>query len=112
MNVNDKSFATSEERQAVAFWFLNSLRAEEGDSLGTFKFRIGEAISMCNISVAEFEFGFSAIGPDDSVSVPRCLNKSLLAQVFPLHDAHDLKNLRSQWVKKFFSPQPLGNIRP
>ncbi|XP_059081229.1 anoctamin-8-like isoform X2 [Tigriopus californicus] len=87
LNVNDKCFATSEERQAVAFWFLNSIRAVEGDSLGSFKFRIGEAI------------------------IPRCLNKSFLAQVYPLHDAQDLKYLRSQWVRKFFSPQPLDKIR-
>ncbi len=37
-------FLTSQERQAVILYLIESLRAEKGDSVGKVKFREGEAI--------------------------------------------------------------------
>ena len=38
-------FLTSADRQSILLHFLNSIRAEAGDSLGNLAFREGEAIS-------------------------------------------------------------------
>lgn len=45
-NIEDLTlFLTSQERQAIINYQLNSLRAEAGDQIGKLKFREGEAIS-------------------------------------------------------------------
>ena len=42
-------FLTSGERQSIILHFLNSVRAETGETVGDIKFREGEAISECDI---------------------------------------------------------------
>ena len=45
-NIEDLTlFLTSQERQGIINYQLNSLRAEAGDQIGKLKFREGEAIS-------------------------------------------------------------------
>ena len=46
VNIEDADkFLTSADRQSILLHFLNSIRAEAGDSLGNLAFREGEAIS-------------------------------------------------------------------
>ena len=41
-------------------------------------------------------------------SVPKCLSKGVLLQVYPLHDNDCLEELQRVWVKQLFGAQPLG----
>ena len=46
VNIEDADkFLTSADRQSILLHFLNSIRAEAGDSLANLAFREGEAIS-------------------------------------------------------------------
>ena len=42
------------------------------------------------------------------ISVPKCLSRGVLWQIYPLHDNTCLEDLQKTWVKKLFGLQPLG----
>jgi len=43
-------------------------------------------------------------------TVPKCLSKGVLWQVYPLHDNNCLEELQRSWVKQLFGVQPLDKI--
>ena len=45
-----EKFLSSAERQSILLHFLNSMRAEKGESVGSVTFREGEAISKIKLS--------------------------------------------------------------
>ena len=101
-----EKFLSSAERQSILLHFLNSMRAEKGESVGNVIFREGEAISKMKIS-SNF-LSYPAFTKSLLLSVPKCVSKGVLWQVYPLHDADSLETLQKSWVKQFLGLQPLG----
>ncbi|XP_029849538.2 anoctamin-8 [Ixodes scapularis] len=83
---DSEHFLSSQERQSIVFYFLNSLRAREGDVLQGVYFMEGQSI------------------------VQRCLSENLVSQVLPLHHTGDLNRLKRDWVLAFLKLQPLDDI--
>jgi anoctamin-8 len=81
---------TSQERQWLVFQVLQGLRATPAE-VSTFKGR------------AQVEEGQSIVAAWQ--------NSGLIHQIFPLHEMNALSQLKTSWVKKFFTPQPLGERR-
>lgn len=81
-----ETFFSSQERQSIVLYLLNSLRATRGESLLRVRFVEGQSI------------------------VQRCLSEGIVEQVLPLHDTEDLDKLRKGWVRAFFKYQPLDKI--
>ncbi|XP_030833298.1 anoctamin-8 isoform X2 [Strongylocentrotus purpuratus] len=79
-------FLSSQERQKIIHYMLESLRAVEGDRLGKVKFVDNEPI------------------------VPKLQAKGVISKVFPLHKRDDLQVLKKTWVQAFFKPQPLDAV--
>ncbi|XP_064475288.1 anoctamin-8-like isoform X2 [Ornithodoros turicata] len=80
------SFFSSQERQSIIVYLLNSLRATRGEALHNTRFVEGQSI------------------------VQRCLSEGIVEQILPLHDKHNLDKLRKSWVQAFFQCQPLDSI--
>jgi anoctamin-8 len=79
---------TSQERQWLVFQVLQGLRASASD-------------------VSQFQIGKAKVEEGQSI-VAAWQESGLIEQVFPLHETNALTQLKSNWVKKFFAPQPLG----
>jgi anoctamin-8 len=84
------SLFTSQERQWLVFQVLQGLRA-----------------SACDVT--QFQIGKAKVEEGQSI-VAAWQESGLIEQVFPLHETNALTQLKSNWVKKFFAPQPLGMI--
>lgn len=83
------SLFTSQERQWLVFQVLQGLRATAAD-------------------VAVFQ-GRAKVEEGQSI-VAAWQESGLIEQVFPLHETNALTQLKSSWVRKFFAPQPLGEL--
>lgn len=86
---NDGKIAlfTSQERQWLVFQVLQGLRATSTD-------------------VPVFQ-GLAKVEEGQSI-VAAWQETGLIEQVFPLHETNALTQLKTSWVRKFFTPQPLG----
>ena len=105
VNIEDaEKFLTSADRQSILLHFLNSIRAEKEDVVGDVTFREGEAIGEILSEIRYQTFLFYNL----FFSVPKCLSKGVLWQIYPLHDNICLENLQKTWVKQIFGLQPLG----
>lgn len=79
---------TSQERQWLVFQVLQGLRGTAKD-------------------VTQFQGSKGKIEEGQSI-IAAWQDSGLIEQVFPLHETNALTQLKSNWVKKFFAPQPLG----
>lgn len=84
------SLFTSQERQWLVLQLLQGLRASANDTLLTFQ------------GIAKVEEGQSIVAAWQE--------SGLIVQVFPLHETNALTQLKTSWVRKFFTPQPLGEL--
>lgn len=80
---------TSQERQWLVFQVLQGLRASATSSDFT-------------------TFQGSAKVEEGQSIVAAWQESGLIVQVFPLHETNALTQLKTSWVRKFLSPQPLG----
>ncbi|XP_032992527.1 anoctamin-8 [Lacerta agilis] len=83
---NELYFFTSQERQSVIRYWLENLRAKQGEALHNIHFLEGQPI------------------------VPELAARGILQQVFPIHEQRILNRLMKSWVQAICEPQPLDDI--
>ncbi|KAJ6664309.1 hypothetical protein lerEdw1_008528 [Lerista edwardsae] len=83
---NELYFFTSQERQNVIRYWLENLRAKQGEILHNIHFLEGQPI------------------------IPELAARGILQQVFPIHEQRILNRLMKSWVQAICEPQPLDDI--
>ncbi|XP_043946595.1 anoctamin-8 isoform X2 [Protopterus annectens] len=83
---NELHFFTSQERQTIIKYWLENLRAKQGESLHNISFLEGQPI------------------------LPELAARGIIKQIFPLHEQRILNRLMKSWVQAIFEAQPLGDI--
>ncbi|KAM6041360.1 anoctamin-8 isoform 2-T3 [Chlamydotis macqueenii] len=83
---NELYFFTSQERQNIIRYWLENLRAKQGESLHNIHFLEGQPI------------------------IPELAARGVIQQVFPLHEQRILKRLMKSWVQAICEAQPLDEI--
>ncbi|XP_015285242.1 PREDICTED: anoctamin-8 [Gekko japonicus] len=83
---NELHFFTSQERQNVIRYWLENLRAKQGEMLHNVHFLEGQPI------------------------IPELAARGILQQVFPIHEQRILHRLMKSWVEATGEPQPLDEI--
>ncbi|XP_071433963.1 anoctamin-8 isoform X2 [Pithys albifrons albifrons] len=83
---NELYFFTSQERQNIIRYWLENLRAKQGESLHNIHFLEGQPI------------------------IPELAARGVIQQVFPLHEQRILKRLMKSWVQAVCEAQPLDDI--
>ncbi|KAL8177905.1 UNVERIFIED_CONTAM: Anoctamin-8 [Gekko kuhli] len=83
---NELHFFTSQERQNVIRYWLENLRAKQGEMLHNVHFLEGQPI------------------------IPELAARGILQQVFPIHEQRILHRLMKSWVQAICEPQPLDEI--
>uniref|UniRef100_A0A8D0FM46 Anoctamin n=1 Tax=Strix occidentalis caurina TaxID=311401 RepID=A0A8D0FM46_STROC len=83
---NELYFFTSQERQNIIRYWLENLRAKQGESLHNIHFLEGQPI------------------------IPELAARGVIQQVFPLHEQRILKRLMKSWVQAVCEAQPLDEI--
>ncbi|XP_053906091.1 anoctamin-8 isoform X2 [Cuculus canorus] len=83
---NELYFFTSQERQNIIRYWLENLRAKQGESLHNIHFLEGQPI------------------------IPELAARGVIQQVFPLHEQRILKRLMKSWVQAVCEVQPLDEI--
>ncbi|XP_062815274.1 anoctamin-8 isoform X2 [Anolis carolinensis] len=83
---NELYFFTSQERQNIIRYWLENLRAKQGESLHNLHFLEGQPI------------------------IPELAARGILQQVFPVHEQRILNRLMKSWVQAICEPQPLDEI--
>ncbi|XP_064100858.1 anoctamin-8-like [Macrobrachium nipponense] len=82
-----ETFFTTQERQSIVFYFLNSLRTPS-------------------------DSGFTGVFlRQDQAVVPKLLSRGVIKNVFPLHEYEKLKALKTKWVPGFLKRQPIDDIK-
>ncbi|NXD14206.1 ANO8 protein, partial [Nothocercus nigrocapillus] len=84
---NELYFFTSQERQNIIRYWLENLRAKQGEALHNIHFLEGQPI------------------------IPELAARGVIQQVFPLHEQRILKRLMKSWVQAVCEAQPLGRHR-
>ncbi|XP_041948826.1 anoctamin-8 isoform X1 [Alosa sapidissima] len=79
-------FFTSQERQTIIKYWLDNLRARQGDVLHSIHFLEGQPI------------------------IPELKTRGVILQMFPLHDQRILSQLITSWVQAVCERQPLDDI--
>nr|XP_055039329.1 anoctamin-8-like isoform X1 [Misgurnus anguillicaudatus]XP_055039332.1 anoctamin-8-like isoform X1 [Misgurnus anguillicaudatus] len=79
-------FFTSQERQSVIKYWLDNLRAKQGEALHNINFLEGQPI------------------------IPELRARGVIQQVFPLHEQRILGQLMKSWVQAVCEKQPLDDI--
>lgn len=77
---------TSQQRQTIVKYYLDSLRMSHGEIKSSISVREGQVV------------------------LPRLLDLKHIHSLFPLHSIADLKKLHKSWVSSFASKQPLDEI--
>uniref|UniRef100_A0A8C6UZS1 Anoctamin n=1 Tax=Neogobius melanostomus TaxID=47308 RepID=A0A8C6UZS1_9GOBI len=77
-------FFTSQERQSIIKYWLDNLRAKNGEALHNINFLEGQPI------------------------IPELSARGVIRQVFPLHEQRILSQLMKSWVQAVCEKQPLG----
>uniref|UniRef100_A0A8C7IRD9 Anoctamin n=1 Tax=Oncorhynchus kisutch TaxID=8019 RepID=A0A8C7IRD9_ONCKI len=80
-------FFTSQERQSIIKYWLDNLRAKQGEVLHNIHFLEGQPI------------------------IPELSGRGVIQQVFPLHEQRILSQLMKSWVQAVCEKQPLDDIR-
>ncbi|XP_061457545.1 anoctamin-8 isoform X2 [Rhineura floridana] len=83
---NELFFFTSQERQNIIRYWLENLRAKQGEVLHNIHFLEGQPI------------------------IPELVARGILQQVFPVHEQRILNRLMKSWVQAICEPQPLDDI--
>ncbi|NXN19642.1 ANO8 protein, partial [Indicator maculatus] len=83
---NELYFFTSQERQNIIRYWLENLRAKQGESLHNIHFLEGQPI------------------------IPELAARGVIQQLFPLHEQRILKRLMKSWVQAICEAQPLDEI--
>ncbi|XP_031948323.1 anoctamin-8 isoform X5 [Corvus moneduloides] len=83
---NELGFFTSQERQNIIRYWLENLRAKQGESLHNIHFLEGQPI------------------------IPELAARGVIQQLFPLHEQRILKRLMKSWVQAVCEAQPLDDI--
>ncbi|XP_027529630.1 anoctamin-8-like isoform X1 [Neopelma chrysocephalum] len=83
---NELYFFTSQERQNIIRYWLENLRAKQGEALHNIHFLEGQPI------------------------IPELAARGVIQQVFPLHEQRILKRLMKSWVQAVCEAQPLDDI--
>uniref|UniRef100_A0A8C6V485 Anoctamin n=1 Tax=Neogobius melanostomus TaxID=47308 RepID=A0A8C6V485_9GOBI len=79
-------FFTSQERQSIIKYWLDNLRAKNGEALHNINFLEGQPI------------------------IPELSARGVIRQVFPLHEQRILSQLMKSWVQAVCEKQPLDDI--
>ncbi|XP_008431643.1 anoctamin-8-like isoform X2 [Poecilia reticulata] len=79
-------FFTSQERQSIIKYWLDNLRAKQGDMLHNIHFLEGQPI------------------------IPELIARGVIHQMFPLHEQRILNQLMTSWVQAVCERQPLDDI--
>ncbi|XP_075063959.1 anoctamin-8 isoform X2 [Mixophyes fleayi] len=83
---NELNFFTSQERQSVIRYWMENLRAKQGESLHNIYFLEGQPI------------------------IPELAARGVIQQVFPVHEQRILSRLMKSWVQAVCERQPLDEI--
>ncbi|XP_078527284.1 anoctamin-8 isoform X2 [Lissotriton helveticus] len=83
---NEFHFFTSQERQEIIRYWLENLRAKQGESLHNIYFLEGQPI------------------------IPELAARGVIQQVFPIHEQRILNRLMKSWVQAICERQPLDDI--
>ncbi|NXP42696.1 ANO8 protein, partial [Leiothrix lutea] len=83
---NELFFFTSQERQNIIRYWLENLRAKQGESLHNIHFLEGQPI------------------------IPELAARGVIQQLFPLHEQRILRRLMKSWVQAVCEAQPLGEF--
>nr|XP_020471826.1 anoctamin-8-like isoform X2 [Monopterus albus] len=79
-------FFTSQERQSIIKYWLDNLRAKQGEALHNISFLEGQPI------------------------IPELVARGVIHQIFPLHEQRILNQLMTSWVQAVCERQPLDDI--
>uniref|UniRef100_A0A3B3UHR5 Anoctamin n=1 Tax=Poecilia latipinna TaxID=48699 RepID=A0A3B3UHR5_9TELE len=86
-NIESKlCFFTSQERQSIIKYWLDNLRAKQGEMLHNIHFLEGQPI------------------------IPELIARGVIHQMFPLHEQRILNQLMTSWVQAVCERQPLDDI--
>ncbi|XP_059725704.1 anoctamin-8 isoform X4 [Haemorhous mexicanus] len=83
---NELGFFSSQERQSIIRYWLENLRAKQGESLHNIHFLEGQPI------------------------IPELAARGVIQQLFPLHEQRILQRLMKSWVQAVCEAQPLDDI--
>nr|XP_033812220.1 anoctamin-8 isoform X2 [Geotrypetes seraphini] len=83
---NELHFFTSQERQHIIRYWLENLRAKQGESLHNIHFLEGQPI------------------------IPELMARGVIQQVFPIHEQRILNRLMKSWVQAICEAQPIDDI--
>ncbi|XP_056368356.1 anoctamin-8 isoform X2 [Oenanthe melanoleuca] len=83
---NELGFFSSQERQNIIRYWLENLRAKQGESLHNIHFLEGQPI------------------------IPELAARGVIQQLFPLHEQRILRRLMKSWVQAVCEAQPLDEI--
>ncbi|KAM5193420.1 anoctamin-8 [Mantella aurantiaca] len=83
---NELNFFTSQERQSIIRYWMENLRAKQGESLHNIHFLEGQPI------------------------IPELAARGVIQQVFPVHEQKILSRLMKSWVQAVCERQPLDDI--
>ncbi|XP_053558904.1 anoctamin-8 isoform X2 [Bombina bombina] len=83
---NELNFFTSQERQSIIRYWMENLRAKQGESLHNIHFLEGQPI------------------------IPELTARGVIQQVFPVHEQRILSRLMKSWVQAVCERQPLDEI--
>ncbi|XP_041419053.1 anoctamin-8 isoform X2 [Xenopus laevis] len=83
---NELIFFTSQERQSIIRYWMENLRAKQGESLHNIHFLEGQPI------------------------IPELTARGVIQQVFPIHEQRILNRLMRSWVQAICEKQPLDEI--
>ncbi|KAM8962195.1 anoctamin-8 isoform 2-T2 [Pelodytes ibericus] len=83
---NELHFFTSQERQCIIRYWMENLRAKQGESLHNINFLEGQPI------------------------IPELAARGVIQQVFPVHEQRILSRLMKSWVQAVCERQPLDDI--
>ncbi|XP_030075905.1 anoctamin-8 isoform X2 [Microcaecilia unicolor] len=83
---NELHFFTSQERQHIIRYWLENLRAKQGETLHNIHFLEGQPI------------------------IPELMARGVIHQVFPIHEQRILNRLMKSWVQAICEAQPIDDI--
>ncbi|KAG8594945.1 hypothetical protein GDO81_001373 [Engystomops pustulosus] len=83
---NELNFFTSQERQSIIRYWMENLRAKQGETLHNIHFLEGQPI------------------------IPELAARGVIQQVFPVHEQRILSRLMKSWVQAVCERQPLDEI--
>ncbi|KFO24699.1 Anoctamin-8 [Fukomys damarensis] len=97
-------FFTSQERQSIIRFWLQNLRAKQGEALHNVRFLEDQPISERGGADPQIT------GSEMGGAVPELAARGIIQQVFPVHEQRILNRLMKSWVQAVCENQPLDDI--